>query len=55
MCVMKDHGNMEDIFNATLEVEGVLEKLGETPFELLKEMEENMVVGENVIEKQVNC
>jgi hypothetical protein len=52
---MKDHGNMEDTFNATLEVEGVLEKLGETPFELLKEMEENMVVGENVIEKQVNC
>jgi len=49
---MRDHGNMEDIFNVALEVERVLAKLGETPFELLKEKEENMVVGENVVEKQ---
>jgi hypothetical protein len=32
--------------------ERVLAKLGETPFELLKEKEENMVVGENVVEKK---
>jgi hypothetical protein len=30
MCVMKDHASMEDLFNATLEVERVLAKLGET-------------------------
>lgn len=49
MCVMKDHANMEDLFNAALEVERVLAKLGKTPFELLKEEEKNMTVGENVV------
>jgi hypothetical protein len=53
MCVMRNHGNMEDLFNAALEVERVLEKLGKTLFELLKEEEEDMVVGENAVEKQV--
>jgi hypothetical protein len=53
MCVMKNHGNMEDLFNFALEVERVLAKLGKTPFELLKEEEEDMVVGENAVEKQV--
>ncbi len=54
MCVMRDYASMESLFNVALEVEWVLPKLGETPFELLKkEHEENMNVGETTMEKQV--
>jgi hypothetical protein len=54
MCVMRDHASMEAIHNAMLEVERALVELGETPFELLQEeQEENMVVEENAIEKQI--
>ncbi len=45
---------MDVLFDAALEVERVLAKLGETPFELLKEdQEENMGTIETIVEKQV--
>ncbi len=56
MCVMKGYANFEAIFNVALEVEKVLTWLGETPFELLKEkQEENMIVGETTIDNKYNC
>jgi hypothetical protein len=54
LCVMQDHAHMEALFNAALEVEWMLAKLGETPFEMLKEEhEKNMMVGKIKMEKQV--
>jgi hypothetical protein len=34
---MQDHANMDALLNATLEAEQMLAKLGEAPFEMLKE------------------
>jgi hypothetical protein len=49
---MKAYVNMDVLFDATLEVGGVLAKLGETPFELLKEeQEENMGTIKTIVEK----
>lgn len=51
---MKDYTNMDVLFDVALEVEQVLVKLGKTPFELLKEQqEENMCIIETTMEKQV--
>jgi cell fate (sporulation/competence/biofilm development) regulator YmcA (YheA/YmcA/DUF963 family) len=54
LCVMKDYANMEALLNVALEMEQVLAELGETPFELFKEeQEENMGIVEMAIKKQV--
>jgi hypothetical protein len=44
---------MEEMMAAAKDVEKVLGELGETPFDLLKEQEEDMIV-DAVMEKQVN-
>jgi hypothetical protein len=50
---MRDYVNMEALLVAALEVEHVLVKLGETPFELLKEEhEENMTIVETIVESK---
>lgn len=54
LCVMKDYAKMEAMLNVALDMERVLAKLSETPFELLKEeQKENMGTIEIVVEKQV--
>ncbi len=51
--IMRDYVNMEALLVAALEVEHVLVKLGETPFELLKEEhEENMTIVETIVESK---
>jgi hypothetical protein len=52
LCVMRDYANMEALLNVVLEVERVLTKIGETPFEMLKEeQKENMTIGDTIVEK----
>jgi len=48
---VKDYVNMDELFTSTLEVERVLAKLGETPYELLKEEQKERAVIDNVMEK----
>jgi hypothetical protein len=51
---MQDHAHMEALPSVALEFERVLAKLGETPFEMLKEEhEKNMMVGKIIMEKHV--
>ncbi len=51
---MKEYANMEVLLNVALEVERVLVKIGETPFEMLKEeQKDNMKIGDITIEKHV--
>jgi len=46
---MRDYTNMDELLAATLEVEWVLTKLRETPFELLNEkQEEGAMANTNV-------
>ncbi len=51
---MKDYTSMDRPLAITLEVEWVLTKLGEIPFELLKEEQEEGAVVD-VVEKQINA
>lgn len=49
LCVMRDYTNMDELLAATLEVEWMLTKLRETPFELLNEkQEEGAMANTNV-------
>ncbi len=51
---MKYYTNMDELLGTVLEVEHVLDKLGETPFELLREeQEENWSTSDIIIEKNV--
>ncbi len=52
---MRDYANMNELQDATLEVAWVLTELGETLFELLKKKQEEGVVVDVVVEKQVNA
>lgn len=51
---MWDYVNMDVMFVTILEVEQVLVKLGETLFEPLKEEQEDGIVVNAVVEKQIN-
>jgi hypothetical protein len=51
---MKDYANMDELFGAALEIEKALAKLGEIPFELLKDEHEGVATYDVVVEKQVN-
>lgn len=42
---------MDELLATTLEVEWVLAKLGETPFELLKEKQEEGAMANTTVEK----
>ncbi len=54
-CVMRDHACWETLLCVTLELEGMLAKLGETPFEMLKvKHEKNMITRKIMKEKQVH-
>jgi hypothetical protein len=50
-CVMRDHANMDVILVGNLKVDQILIELGKTPFELLKEEQEDRVVVDVVGEK----
>lgn len=51
---MQNYANMDDLFGATLEIEKVLAKFGETPFELLKDEHEGTTMSNVVVEKQIS-
>jgi hypothetical protein len=53
LCMVRSYVIMEEMMAAAKDVEKVLGELGETPFDLLKEQEEDMIV-DAVMEKQVN-
>jgi hypothetical protein len=51
---MWDHAHLEGLFSATLQVEWMLAKLVETPFEMLKvKHDKNMTIGKTMMEKQM--
>jgi hypothetical protein len=53
LSIMKDYVDMEALLVAALEVEHILVELGEIPFELLKEeQEENMIIVETIVESK---
>lgn len=53
LSIMKDYVDMEALLVAALEIEHILAELGETPFELLKEkQEENMIIVETIVESK---
>jgi hypothetical protein len=54
ICVVRTYANIEDMVDAATELERVLGELGETPFEPLKEEQEDGV-AETTMEKQVNA
>jgi len=54
ICVVKTYANIEEMVGAATELERVLGELGETPFEPLKEEQEEGV-AETMMEKQVNA
>jgi hypothetical protein len=45
---------MDELFGATLEIKKVLDELGETPFDLLKDEQEGVATFDVVVEKQVS-
>ncbi len=51
---MRDYVNMDELFGATFKIEKVLAKLGKTPFESLKNEQEEVATFYIVVEKQVN-
>ncbi len=51
---MWDYVNMDVVFVTILEVEWVLVKVGETLFKLLKEEQEDGIVVNAMVEKQIN-
>ncbi len=55
LCVMWDYANMDFMFVGTLKVDQILIELGETPFELLKEEQEDGVAAHAIGEKQVSA
>jgi hypothetical protein len=54
ICVVRTYADIEEMVGAATELERVLGELGETPFEPLKEEQEEGV-AETVMEKQVNA
>ncbi len=48
---MTDHASMDELFIAALEVERMLVELGEIPFNLLKEKQEEGAMANTIIEK----
>jgi hypothetical protein len=53
ICVVRTYANIEEMVGAATELEKVLGEFGETPFEPLKEEQEEGVI-ETIMEKQVN-
>jgi hypothetical protein len=51
LSVMTDHASMDELFIAALEVERMLVELGEIPFNLLKEKQEEGAMANTIIEK----
>jgi len=54
LCVVRTFADTEELVDAAIELERVLGELGETPYEPLKEEQEEGVV-ETMMEKQVNA
>jgi len=54
LCVVRTFANIEEMVDAATELERVLGELGETPFEPLKE-EQDEGVAKTMMEKQVNA
>ncbi len=54
ICVIRTYADIEEMVGAATELERVLGELGETPFEPLKEEQEERV-AETMMEKQVNA
>jgi hypothetical protein len=54
LCVVRTFADIEELVGATTEVERVLGELGETPYELLKEEQEEGA-SETIMEKQVTA
>ncbi len=52
---MWNYANMDALFVAALEIEKNLVELGEIPFELLKEDQEEGFIVDAIVEKQVNA
>lgn len=51
--MVRTYANVEEILAATKDVERILGELGETPFELLKEEQEEGMHDDTLLEKQV--
>jgi hypothetical protein len=53
LCIVRTFADIEELVGAAVEVEGVLAKLGETPYEPLKEEQEEEA-KETTMEKQID-
>lgn len=54
LCMVRSFVIIEEMMAAAKDVEKVLGELGETPFDLLKEEQEEDMIVDAVMEKQVN-
>jgi len=55
LCIVRDYANMDELLSTVLEVERVLAKLKETPFELMKDEQEEGLTTNVVVDKKVSA